>query len=78
MTINITDKTGEPRSLDDLKEARAAVRKALFQFDLSNPLLIHLTVISDALAELIAIREFIASKKQAAPLPSISDPSKEP
>ncbi len=74
MPITITDKTGEPRSLEDLKEARAAVRKALFQLDFSNPLLIHLTVISDALAELIAIREFLASKNQAATVP---DPSKE-
>ncbi len=62
--INTIDKTGEPRSIEELKEAQEAIHKALVRFDITSPLTIHLTVIKDALKELIEIREFLESKQK--------------
>lgn len=50
------DKSGEPRSMDELQGALTAVKKAIIEFDIHSPLTIHLTVIKDALEELIATR----------------------
>ncbi len=62
--INVIDKSGKPRSIEELKEAQSAVNQAIIKFDVASPLTIHLTVIKDALAELIAIREFLLSNQK--------------
>ena len=59
----IIDKTGEPRTEQELQESLLAVKMAIIKFDIGSPLTIHLTVIKDALEELLAIREFIRSKQ---------------
>lgn len=62
--INTVDKSGEPRSVEELKETLDAVKNSIIKFD-SSALLIHATVILEALNELIAIREFLANKRAA-------------
>ena len=63
MSINIVDRSGEPRSMQELELARDAVQKGLITFTNFSPLFIHFTVILDALNELIAMRKLLEQRK---------------
>ena len=54
--IGAIDKSDEPRTLEELREALSVVKQGIIRCDFSSPLTIHLTVIKDALDELIAVR----------------------
>ena len=67
--LNMIDVSGIPRTIKELIEARDAAKKELVQFKTPSPLMIHLSVIIEALDELIEIRQFLESRKANA-LPS--------
>jgi len=55
--IHTIDRSGEPRSNDDLKAAILVVEKEIIKVDFRNPtLFVQLPVIRDALKELLEIR----------------------
>lgn len=63
--MGIEDKTGQPRSNDELKEAILVVEKEIVKADFDNPtLFLQLPTIREALKELLTIREHIGLLKK--------------
>ena len=61
--MTMTDMSGQPRSIEELKEAQFAVMKAITDFKNVPPyLIVYLLTIKDALTELINMREDICEK----------------
>jgi len=59
------DKTGQPRSDDDLREAISVVEKEIVKADFGNPtLFLQLPTIREALKELLDVREQIGKLKK--------------
>lgn len=64
MTINILDKTGTPRSDDDLQEAIQVVTKQMTSGTIENPMLtVMLPTIRECLIELQGFRELVKKIK---------------
>ena len=63
MALEFVDKSGEPRTDEEIREAIEAIKKDLVEGDLS-PLKIHYLVIVDGLTELLSYRELIAKLKE--------------
>ena len=56
--MGIEDKTGQPRSNDELKEAISIVEKEIVKVDFRTPtLFLQLPTIREALKELLDVRE---------------------
>ena len=53
----MVDKTGQPRSIEQLLEACNALKKSLFDIKNIDPILIHYPCIIEALQELIDRRK---------------------
>ena len=63
--MGTTDKTGQPRSDDDIKEAILVVEKEIVKADFKNPdLFVQLPTIREALEELLDFREGNKAKKE--------------
>ncbi|MHA1872625.1 MAG: hypothetical protein ACTSVB_00815 [Candidatus Heimdallarchaeaceae archaeon] len=55
--VDIVDKTGQPRSDDDLIEARTALEKELISMKNFGPILIYYPTIIEAINELLKRRK---------------------
>ncbi len=63
--MGIEDKTGQPRSNDELKEAISIVEKEIVKVDFRTPtLFLQLPTIREALKELLDIKEHIGLLKK--------------
>ena len=62
--IETEDKTGQPRSDDEIKEAILVVEKEIVKVDFGNPtLFLQLPTIRESLKELLLFREHLGKKK---------------
>jgi hypothetical protein len=57
MNIEMIDKSGMPRSIQEISEASAAIKKAFVKFEGPPSLMIHYTTIIEALDELLNLRK---------------------
>lgn len=58
------DKSGEPRSDNDIREARTAIQRALISFKDVSPILLHYPTIIESLNELLVRRKLEQDMKE--------------